>query len=326
MTDAWGIDDGYVDAAGHWHETDAATVAALRDAMRGGDGAVPDVQPVHVMRRDEPSVVSGPALLTLEDGTELAIEHGLPPDLPLGYHDLRPLDGDADTSTRLIVSPGRCHLPEGLRAWGAAVQLYAARSERSWGMGDLGDLRTLAEWTRERGAGVLAVNPLHAATPISPVEPSPYFPSTRRWSNPLYLRIEDVPGAADEPGVGDLAAAGRSLNGERRIDRDAVHALKFAALDRLWQRFPGDSAFDEFMAEHQTDLTEFATFCVLAEHHGTGWRRWPTEHRSPASGAVAAFATHNSDRVRFHAWLQWLIDRQLVAAGADDLLIADLAV
>ena len=36
----------------------------------------------------------------------------LPPDLPLGYHLLAPLDGG--TTTRLIVSPGRCHLPPAL--------------------------------------------------------------------------------------------------------------------------------------------------------------------------------------------------------------------
>ena len=194
-------------------------------------------------------------------------------------------------------------------------------------MGDLGDLRTLAEWTRSRGAGVLAVNPLHAATPIIPQQPSPYFPSTRRWSNPLYLRVEDVPGATDDPALDELAAAGRALNHERRIDRDAVYALKLAALERLWRRFPGDAAFEQFVTDGGDDLAEFATFCVLAEHHGTGWRRWPAEHRSPDRAEVAAVRRDvMRDRVRFHAWLQWLIDRQLMAAGADDLMIADLAV
>ena len=325
-TDAWGIDDGYLDASGSWHEAGAETVAALRAAMRTEDGRSPVDQPVKVVRRDEPMALAAPALLTLEDGTELPIEHGLPPDVPLGYHRLRSLHGDSDRQIRLIVSPGRCHLPQDLRTWGAAVQLYAARSARSWGMGDLGDLRTIAEWTTDRGAGVLAVNPLHAATPITPQEASPYFPSSRRWSDPLYLRIENVPGAAEEPEIAELAAAGRALNHERRIDRDAVWVLKRAALDRLWRRFPGDPSFDRFVTDNEADLTEFSTFCALAEQHGTGWRSWPAEHRAPDSDAVSAFAARHRDRVRFHAWLQWLVDRQLTSAGADDVLIADLAV
>ena len=34
-----------------------------------------------------------PAELRLEDGTALQVNTALPPDLPLGYHDLFPLDG-----------------------------------------------------------------------------------------------------------------------------------------------------------------------------------------------------------------------------------------
>ncbi len=326
-TDRWGIDDGYVDASGDWHDAHPETVVALHDAMRTADHAESDSEPVRLVRRGEPAALTGPAELTLEDGTELSVAGTLPSDLPLGYHELRYLDrGGGQGPTRLIISPGRCHLPRNLRTWGVAVQLYAARSSSSWGMGDLGDLRTLAEWTKRRGAGVLAVNPLHAATPVSPQQPSPYFPSTRRWSNHLYLRVEDVAGAADEPGLAELAAAGRALNHERRIDRDAVHTLKLAALERLWRRFPGDPAFERFMIEGGADLVEFATFCVLAEHHGTGWRKWPAEHRSPQRAEVEAFASRHADRVRFHAWLQWLIDQQLVAAGADEMVITDLAV
>ena len=53
--------------------------------------------------------------------------------------------------TLLIVSPGRCFLPDDLRTWGFAAQLYAARSRDSWGIGDLADLARLGRWTREPG-------------------------------------------------------------------------------------------------------------------------------------------------------------------------------
>ena len=69
----------------------------------------------------------------------------LPPDLPLGYHDLHPDDGGA--TTRLIVTPERCHVRDGERSWGWAAQLYATRSSASWGIGDFADLRTLARWS-----------------------------------------------------------------------------------------------------------------------------------------------------------------------------------
>ena len=39
----------------------------------------------------------------------------------------------------------------------------------------------------------MLINPLHAAEPVPPIEPSPYLPSSRRFANPLYLRPERIP-------------------------------------------------------------------------------------------------------------------------------------
>ena len=64
-------------------------------------------------------------------------------------------------------------------------------------MGDLGDLAELAGWAgRSLGAGFVQVNPLHAAVPGAPTDPSPYRPSSRRFPDPVHLRVEDVPEAA----------------------------------------------------------------------------------------------------------------------------------
>ena len=35
---------------------------------------------------------------------------------------------------------------------------------------------------------------VHAPAPVLPQENSPYHPSSRRYRNPLYLRIENLPG------------------------------------------------------------------------------------------------------------------------------------
>ena len=160
--------------------------------MGGGDDpdAVPPdaAHPVWVVGAGRAEPLLGPCELSLEDGTELRAETTLPPDLPVGYHDLRPLDGGP--VTRLIVSPGRCHLPANLHRWLLTVQLPTCRSRASWRIGDLVDLRTVTGWAAARGAGMVAVSPLHAPRPLPPIEPSPYLPSSRRWLNPLLLRAD----------------------------------------------------------------------------------------------------------------------------------------
>ncbi|HEV8306960.1 MAG TPA: 4-alpha-glucanotransferase, partial [Methylomirabilota bacterium] len=304
--------------------TRAAILAAM--GAEASRTAPPTGRRVRVVRARQTARVSGPAELHLEEGGAVRVEGALPPDLPFGYHELRPLDGGP--AVRLIVSPDRCHLPPRLRTWGWAVQLYAARSAGSWGIGDLADLRRLAEWSaRELGAGLLLVNPLQASNPVTPQEASPYYPSSRRYRNPLYLRIEDVPGAAEARlGLARLAAAGRALNEVRRIDRDAIFRLKMEALDGLWSRFGGDPAFDRYRAAEGEPLAEFATFCALAERCGPNWRRWPAEYRRPDAPGVPRFRAEHAERLEFHRWLQWLLDAQLARASGELAVMHDLPI
>jgi 4-alpha-glucanotransferase len=319
--DPFGIVDGYHDVGGTWHATAPATRAALRAAM-GADpdaGAPPPAeQPVWVVRTGTgfPISLDGRCHLVLEDTTDVGALDELPADLPIGYHELVPLDGGP--TTRLIASPGRCALDPALRGWLWTVQLHAARSSRSWGIGDLTDLARLASRAHADGAWGIAVNPVGAALPIERQQPSPYFASSRRWVNPLYLDIDAIPGAATDPAVGALATEARELLAARRIDRDAVWRIKSSALELLWKstRDRPLPSFETWRHDQGPALLAHARFSALAEHHGSGWQSWPEEHRHPHAAAVARFAADHADRVLFHAWVQWLLARQLAAAGS----------
>jgi 4-alpha-glucanotransferase len=354
MTDPWGVDEGYWDASGAWREVPAETRAALREAMGAGDDAPPPApeRPLWIVRPGDDRHLLGPCELVLEDGTQLRAEGSLPPDLPIGYHELRPL-GEGPV-TRVIVAPDRCHLPgdsldahatataiadagparpghagRGVdaRSWALAVQLHSCRSGRSWGIGDFGDLWRLGTWASAQGAGMVALNPLHAPRPSDRQEPSPYYPSSRRWLNPLYIRIDEIVGAADDPDVAALAAGARALNVDRLVDRDRVWRLKRTALERLWQRLGPDLRLERWRDEQGAALETYARFCTLVEHHhGTGWADWPAEHRHPSSPGVARFATERADRVAFWAWVQMVAHDQLARASESLPLLHDLAV
>lgn len=253
----------------------------------------------------------------------------LPTDLPLGYHTLRALGRNGEdeqaSSTSLIVTPAWLGLPERVgagRVWGLAVQLYSVRSTASWGIGDLTDLTDLTCWSADHGAGYVLVNPLHAAEPTTPMEPSPYLPTSRRFANPVYLRIERIPEYADlRPGdrtrVEKLGADVRAaLVGEDTIDRNAVWAAKRAALEVLFVLPRSDGrelALRAYRRREGRGLVDYATWCALAEVHGSSTRTWPAELAHPDAPAVQAFRAEHRDRVDFHIWVQWLLDEQLAA-------------
>jgi len=325
--DAWGVDGVYQDAAGTAHTVSRESIEIIRSAI----GRPPDPprslfdEPVKVMRRGELIAVPGPAELRQEDGTVIVIRDQLPNELPLGYHDLTAV-GKSE-STKLIVTPGQCYLPAGLRTWGWSAQLYAMRSRQSWGLGDLADLRRLAEWAQASGAGMVLINPLNAVLPLRPQEASPYSPSSRRYRNPLYLRIEEVPGAEQiGADLGRLAASGHALNDERRIDRDQVFQLKLVALEKIWTRFKNNEDFETFERNEGAPLNQFGVFNVLVEEYGADWREWPSAYRRPDGQDLQRFSHEHADRVRFHKWLQWLLDRQLRHAAEPIALMQDLPV
>lgn len=155
-TNAHGIDLSYEDALGNLHETSEKTVSAILEAM-GADptGSEEDKRsgPI-ILRQGDPYQLDSPGVIEFESGTSSSVSGSLPRDIPFGYHRLR-TEG-SDRAVDLIVSPGSCWLPPDLKTWGWAVQLYAARSRNSWGIGDFADLETLAQWSsRELGASTL---------------------------------------------------------------------------------------------------------------------------------------------------------------------------
>ncbi len=249
----------------------------------------------------------------------------LPADLPLGYHRLHLRVGSFTTSTAVIVSPASVAVPARLgarRAWGLATQLYSVRSRRSWGIGDLTDLTDLAVWSAARhGAGFVLVNPLHADAPTAPMEPSPYLPTSRRFFNPMYLRVEAVPEFAyvgKRRRIGKAQAAAQHRADRRElVDRDAAWRVKRAALAAVYrvERSAGrELAYQAFRAREGRSLDDFAVWCALAEKYGANWHTWPQPVRHPAGPAVAEFAAEHADAVDFHRWLQWQLDDQLTAA------------
>lgn len=250
----------------------------------------------------------GAAELVGEDGARITVHDELPADLSPGWYRLALRNGQEST---LVAAPPQ--VPSTPATWGWMLQLYALRSARSWGIGDLGDLREFIEWTAaEHGAGAVLLNPLHAPGPTHPVQPSPYTPSSRRFANPLALRIEDTDAyhRADPDTRGEVDALRVSATTER-IDHDLVWAAKRDALELLWRAEGRPGLAQELIAS--PGLRDWATYCALAERHGGRWTRWPHPLRDVTGPAVTQARRELAPRIAFHAWIQQQCAEQLFA-------------
>lgn len=285
----------------------------------------------------------------------------IPSGLVIGYYSLRACgrtpEQVVEGALRLIIVPSRCYAPSWFdhagRIWGLAVQLYALRSSRDWGVGDFSDLSALVEWAaRDLGAGLVGLNPLHALKNSRPYHISPYSPDSRLYLNVLYVDVERVPELKHAEAAQRLLKDNvfrSKLDALRKsdlVDYDQVYAAKLAVLDLGFAAFETQpktakrrQAFERFIQKEGESLEWFAVFQALSNEmrerypHAQVWRDWPEPYRSPASPAVAAFRTTHGSRIRFHMYLQWVAAEQLGeaagrarAAGMPIGLYHDLAV
>ena len=265
---------------------------------------------------------------------ERVVELAVP--LPMGYHRLR-LDGQVDEAL-VIAAPPHCYQPPALegdgRVWGPALQLYALRSNRNWGIGDFSDLARFAQQAASRGAGIIGLNPLHALFPHNPAHASPYSPSSRLQLDVLYIDVEsveefrDCEAARQRVQSPDFQARLATLRDAELVDYPGVAAAKFEVLALLYRHFcergapAAQQAFDDFCAVRGEPLRRHALFEALQAHFHEadeavwGWPVWPEAYRTPDSPEVAQFAQEQALRIRYFQYLQWQAAKQLAHVGA----------
>lgn len=275
----------------------------------------------------------------------------VPGDAPLGWHTLTATSTAGDDTVRtsdctVVVTPKSLSANAelaGRQRTGLLTQLYSVRSRRSWGIGDFGDLEDLADVAgREHGFEYILVNPLHADRPTTPVEASPYLPTSRRFFNALYIRVENIRETAmlsreQFAKVSDAARRFERANTRtKKLDRNATFKAKLRALERIHKvkRSPArESDYRAFVQREGSGLRDFAVWCALAEKFGPDDAVWSHRAAHPRTDFVREQRSKLADRVDFHMWLQWICDEQLASAqtaaleaGMDIGVMHDLAV
>jgi glycogen operon protein len=270
----------------------------------------------------EEATVAGP------DGSQQRLRRIKLPAQPIGRHRLVLADMP-DTFTDLVVAPKQCYLPAQLsgggRQLGVAAHLYTLRRANDQGIGDFTTLAQVAALSANQGAVMLGLNPLHAMFPDNRERVSPYHASDRRFIDPIYIDVAQLPlplrGETVRAAIWSEARATNALSALPDVDyarvwqsKKKVLDLAFQAFERLLASSPSTSLaqdFDAFVDAGGVELQRFAEFHAIAEEIGhTQWRDWPDNVR----------ASIRPDRletsVRYQTFLQWLADRQFASAAA----------
>jgi 4-alpha-glucanotransferase len=211
------------------------------------------------------------------------------------------------------------------RQAGVVLPLFAIRTQRDWGIGQLTDLPACASWIRDAGQRLLQVLPPHT---LAAGETSPYGALTAFGLDPIYAgieAIEDLDAAAlDQLLQGEGRAILDKVRASERVDYPAVRALKARALDAAFDRFherewlPGTArakSLTAFIQRERGWLDDLCLFEALrALHGGWGWATWGDDNRDRSPGAIARVRADQSLDILKVAYVQWTLYAQWDAA------------
>jgi 4-alpha-glucanotransferase len=221
--------------------------------------------------------------------------------------------GPADLGAPALTE--RAFQGDGRKVWGLAVQLYAVRSRRNWGIGDFKDLGAVIDISAAMGASAIGLNPLHALFLDRAEAASPYGPNSRMFLNPLYIAVDAVAEYRRDASTEEKVQA---LREPAFVDYKKVAALKMTALRAAYDRFlkaddkDRQRDFDGFRSEWGDSLQRFACFEVLRSHHGAlPWWKWPPPWSAPEPENITQFHQTEAYECGFVEYLQWIADRQL---------------
>ncbi len=242
-------------------------------------------------------------------------------------------------TTNVIIAPETCYLPEDNgehRLWGLAVNLYALRSARNWGVGDFRDLREVCTSVAGLSGSFVGINPLHAIPNTSPYGLSPYSPISRLFRNVIYLDVEAVTDVVESAAARSAMQADlfkvalKELRDAASVDYEKAAALKMEILRYAFDHFHEahyvqDTArgrdFRTYLEGEGETLESFSLYLALREHfvrtrHVYSWQEWPEGYRDRKHEAVKLYRDDHEKEILFQCYVQWLIDEQLAEVQA----------
>ncbi|WP_438043171.1 4-alpha-glucanotransferase [Sorangium sp. So ce128] len=213
------------------------------------------------------------------------------------------------------------------RIAGVTVPLFSLRSDRSWGIGEIGDLPEFAAWMRAAGLRLVQLLPLGE---VSGGETSPYMALSAFGIDPMFISLSAVPELPAErlgEALGDDLGALDRARSSARVDYDLVRRVKGRALRFAFDVFerehhakqtPRAAELGEFVKRQSDWLPDYAQFRAFKDaFEGRAWWDWPEAIRERRPEALEALRRERARDILYYEYVQWLAHAQWEAARAD---------
>ena len=203
---------------------------------------------------------------------------------------------------------------------GVAVPVFSLRSERSYGVGDFGDLKRMVDWTVLTHQKVVQILPINDTTMTHTWTDSyPYSSISIYAFHPMYMDLEQLGELNDSKQMEMFRQRRKELNALPAVDYEVVNRTKWEYLRLIFaqegEKTFATEDFKQFFEDNKEWLQPYAVFCYLRDAYKTpNFREWPKYSTYQAEEIQKLCEPHTADypHIAIHYYIQYHLHLQLL--------------
>lgn len=224
-----------------------------------------------------------------------------------------------------IMHDGCIRLPNNtFKAAGIAIPVFSLRTQKSMGIGEFSDIKTLVDWAKIVGLKLIQLLPVNDTTVnYSWTDSYPYAPVSVFALHPIYINLEKLAGKKFAGLIKGLKNKQQVLNEQPDIDYDEVIKTKWTALQSLYsamkEAWLENADYKAYYEENEHWLVPYAAFCYFRDKNKTAdFSQWKDNNsynpqainklNNPTSKQYDAFAIHLFVQYFLHVQLKEAVD------------------
>lgn len=218
----------------------------------------------------------------------------------------------SDSAPKFSISNWKCA--------GVVVPVFSLRSEKSYGIGDFGDMKALIRWVARTGMHAVQILPINDTTKTGTKADSyPYNAISIYALHPIYCNIESLGKLNDRLKMEDFMIKQQELNALSQLDYEAVYSLKQEYFRLMYvqegTKVLKSEGFNEFFVENSYWLVPYAAFCHLRDKNGTPefahWKQYSTYDKAEIENLCSAGSPAYHD-IAFYYYVQYQLHLQML--------------
>ena len=227
-----------------------------------------------------------------------------------------------DKGERVVVSVDGFHGEDKLPLWkgaGCVIPVFSLRSENSFGIGDLGDLKIFVDWAESTGQSLIQVLPMNDTRMThSWLDSYPYSAMSIYAIHPMYIDLYKMGKLKDKARNSYYEQRQKELNANDVLDYEAVVECKIGYCHEYFtqegsQKLLSTKDYKDFFEKNKSWLMPYAAYGYLRDLNKTSkfsdWKQFSV-YNSDAVNNICSPENEAYEGILFDYYLQYVVDKQ----------------